>query len=287
MQIWQQYAAAIRSVVSSIRIADIFDVLIVAYLVYKLLMLTWETRASQVLKGLAVMLVVSWLSDLLKLRALNWIIMLIVNSGAVVVVVLFQPEIRRALEQLGSTNLIDRVRVSPEQDDSVHIILELISTMTNLARRKVGALIVIEQRTGLKDVIESGTNVDAVISAPLLENIFEPNTPLHDGAVILRGARIVAAGCILTLSEDRGISKELGTRHRAALGITELTDAISLIVSEETGIISVARNGKLTRHLDTNSLKQLLGQIYTRHEVSNPLKALLTKTKRRNRIAAK
>ncbi|GHV28346.1 membrane protein [Clostridia bacterium] len=291
MQVWQQYLAALKGIVESIRIADVADVLIVAYLVYKLLMLTWETRASQVLKGLAVMLIVSWVSDLLKLRALNWIITLIVNSGAVVLVVLFQPEIRRALERIGSLNVVNNMRMTDEQQSTERIVTEMTGALLSLAKRKVGALIVIEQHTGLKDIIESGTSMDAMISSPLIENIFEPNTPLHDGAVIIRGNRIVAGACFLTLSEDRGIARELGTRHRAALGVTEVSDAIALIVSEETGIISMAREGKLTRHLDAPALISALGKIFKAPEAANPLKALLTKTKakakRRNRVASK
>lgn len=285
-ELWQESLSLIKSIFNRPRLIDVLDVLIVAYILYKLLMLTRETRASQVLKGLGVLLVFSWLSELLGFTALNWIMKLVVNSGAVVVVVLFQPEIRRALEQIGRANLLDKVRTSDEKSAAAHLIDELVGALTNLSRRRVGALIVIEQRTGLKDVIESGTRVDALISAPLLENIFEPNTPLHDGAVILRGEWVEAAACILQLSEDTGISRELGTRHRAALGISETTDSISLIVSEETGIISMARSGKLTRHLDAHALRQLLVEIYGHVELSNPLSALLTKTKRRNRHAS-
>ena len=288
MQIWQQLAAVFRSLVGQMRVADLLDLIIVAYLVYKVLMLTWDTRASQVLKGLAVMAVVSWLSYLFKLRALNWIITLVINSGAVVIVVIFQPEIRRALEQLGSSNWIDKVR-RVEHESSTYIIAELISVLTNLSKRKVGALIVIEQHVGLKDFQSAGTILDSAVSSRLLENIFEPNTPLHDGAVIMRGTRLVAAGCILTLSESTAISKDLGTRHRAALGVTEQTDAVSLIVSEETGTISLAQYGKLTRHLDANSLRQKLEEIYTAPEQSNPLKILFdrNRTARRNRVASK
>jgi diadenylate cyclase len=282
----QQGLSLLKSIFSSPRIVDVLDVLIVAYLLYKLLILTRETRASQVLKGLGVLFAVGWLSDTLGFKALSWIVQMIVNSGAVVVVVLFQPEIRRALESIGSTNLLERVRAGEERGSEMRIVTELITAMVNLARRRVGALIVIEQRTGLKEVIESGTRLDSLISAPLLENIFEPNTPLHDGAVIIRDERIVAAACFLILSEDRAISRELGTRHRAALGISESTDAIALIVSEETGIISLARGGHLTRHLDAHSLEQVLQPIFVPTGTGSPLTALLTKTKRRVRHAS-
>jgi len=286
-QLWQQGLSLLRDIFTGRSIVDILDVLIVTYLLYRLLVLTRETRASQVLKGLGILLVGSWLSDLLGFTALNWIIKWVVNSGAVVVVVLFQPEIRRALEQIGSANPWERLRVIDSHADSKRIVGELVTTLTDLGRRRVGALIVIEQKTGLQEVVATGTALDAMVSAPLLENIFEPNTPLHDGAVVLREGRVVAAACILALSEDRGISRELGTRHRAALGISESTDAIALIVSEETGIISMARGGKLTRHLDAHSLEQLLFPIFVDEPLgSGPLAALLTKTKRRARHAS-
>ena len=167
-----------------------------------------------------------------------------------------------------------------DQEESEHVVKEITSCLLTLSRRRVGALIVFEQRIGLKDVIETGTRLDSHISSALLENIFEPNTPLHDGAVVIRGAKIMAAACILTLSEGKGISRELGTRHRAALGITETTDAITLIVSEETGIISMAKGGHLTRHLDRTSLEQVLLSMY--HQKDASLWAtLLEKTKRR------
>lgn len=281
MQIWQQYSATFHGIISSVRVVDVVDIIIVAYLVFKLLMLTWETRASSVLKGLTILLLVSWISKILNLRALNWIIMLIVNSGTVVVVVLFQPEIRRALERIGSgsATILQRIRFGDYHSSYAQIVSEMTGAMLNLSKRKVGALIVIEQKTGLKDVIESGTTTDAIISAQLLENIFEPNTPLHDGAVIIRDARIVAAACILTNSEDRSISRELGTRHRAGLGISETTDAIAFIISEETGIISMAKQGRLTRHLDANSLSQTLSSIFSVPELIGPLRSLLSMSK--------
>lgn len=224
-------------------------------------MMTRQTRASAVLKGLVVLLAATLVSDMLGLTALNWLLMSVVNYGAVVLVILFQPELRKALEQLGRGAVRENSHAG-DGEDRERIIDEIIQCMTDLSRRRVGALIVFEQKTGLKDVIETGTAVDGKISAPLLENIFEPNTPLHDGAVVVRGTRVVAAACILTLTEGRGISRELGTRHRAAIGISETTDATVLIVSEETGIMSMARGGRLTRHLDAKSLREILEGMY-------------------------
>ena len=242
-------------------LSDIIDILVVTVIIYELLMLTRQTRGSAVLKGLALLLLIVGASNLLGLTALNWLLMAVLKNGALVLVILFQPELRKALEQMGRGAIIDKKR-REVPDDQEHIITEIIQCLTDLSRRRVGALIVFERKTGLKDVIETGISIDAEISAALLENIFEPNTPLHDGAVVIRGPRVMAGACILTLTEGRGISHELGTRHRAAIGVSETTDALVLIVSEETGIISMARGGKLTRHLDSKSLQEILGEMY-------------------------
>ena len=278
---WDQIKNLVWNVFNRPTIADVLDIFIVAYLIYKLLMLTKETRASAVLKGLVMLIAASWISDLLGLTALSWVLQNVVANGAVVLVILFQPELRKALEQIGRGAIRERATGS----ESAQIVSEITHCMLNLSRRRVGALIVIEQRIGLKDVVETGTTLNSEISSALLENIFEPNTPLHDGAVVIRGNRIMAAACILTLSEGKGISRELGTRHRAAIGITETTDAISLIVSEETGTISVAREGHLTRHLDRAGLEQVLTSIYQQKE-TGLLPSLLEKTKRRKGDAA-
>lgn len=265
--LWMQIKNVMWNVFNRPSITDIVDILIVAFLLYQLLMLTRETRASAVLKGLVTLVLASWVSDLLGLTALNWILLNIVNNGAVVLVILFQPELRKALEQIGRGAIRDTSHMS-DQEESEHIVKEITSCLISLSRRRVGALIVFEQRIGLKDVIETGTRLDSAISGALLENIFEPNTPLHDGAVVIRANKIMAAACFLTLSEGKSISRELGTRHRAALGVTETTDAVTLIVSEETGIISMAKGGRLTRHLDRTGLEQVLFSMYRQKENS-------------------
>lgn len=240
---------------------DLLDILIVAVLIYQMIMLTRDTRASEVLKGFLLLVGASLLSSLLGLTALTWVLKQILSNGALVLVVLFQPEIRRVLEQLGRGAKMEHFQSDGEENQ--RIISEITQCLTSLSRRRVGALIVFERRTGLKDVMESGTRLDSTISAPLLENIFEPNTPLHDGAVIIRGTRIVSAACMLTtLSESNAITRDLGTRHRAAIGISETTDALVLIVSEETGVISMARDGKLTRHLDAKAIGEILSTMY-------------------------
>ena len=240
---------------------DLLDILIVAVLIYQMIMLTRDTRASEVLKGFLLLVAASLLSSLLGLTALTWVLKQILSNGALVLVVLFQPEIRRVLEQLGRGAKMEHFQSDGEENQ--RIISEITQCLTSLSRRRVGALIVFERRTGLKDVMETGTRLDSTISAPLLKNIFEPNTPLHDGAVIIRGTRIVSAACMLTtLSESNAITRDLGTRHRAAIGISETTDALVLIVSEETGVISMARDGKLTRHLDAKAIGEILSTMY-------------------------
>lgn len=258
--LWQTIQTMVWNVFHRPGLSDIVDIIIVAFIIYELIMLTRQTRGSAVLKGLVLLLVIVGVSDLLGLTALNWLLMNIVANGAVVLVVLFQPELRKALEQIGRGTVLDKSR--EDKSEEARVVDEVIRCLTNLSRRRVGALVVFEQKTGLQDVIETGISIDGQISAALLENIFEPNTPLHDGAVVIRGNRVMAGACILTLTEGAGISHELGTRHRAAIGISETTDAVVLIVSEETGIISTARAGKLTRHLDTKALRELLGDMY-------------------------
>ena len=271
-RVWSELQVFWANAVERLTINDIIDVVIVAVMLYNVLLLTKETRANQVLKGVGFIIVAYWISEVFKLQAFNWIMGYIMDAGAVVLVVLFQPELRRALEKIGrKTGLVDRVHHQTANIDQVdQMIEEIIRAMENLSRRKVGALIVVENKTALGDVIETGNMLDSIVSAALLENIFEPNTPLHDGALVIKGTRIVAAGCFLQLTEENSISKQLGTRHRAAIGVTEQTDATSLIVSEETGIMSMARSGKLTRHMDAQSLRAVL------HEIYDPEKAPVT-----------
>lgn len=259
-------------------LVDFCDILLMAFLIYSLLKLTRETRASAVLKGLAFLILASFFADLLGLTSLNWLLSQIIKNGAIALVIIFQPELRKALEQMGSGKL--RLGQDRNETEARRIVEELTTCLLDLSRRRIGALIVLEQKIGLKDVVETGTALQSEISAALLENIFEPNTPLHDGAVVIRGNRILAAACILPLTEGKGISRDLGTRHRAALGITETTDAVVLIVSEETGIISTTRDNRITRHLDRSALEKLLGDLYL-PETASLLSTLAEKWKHR------
>ena len=277
--LWENLELYLWNVLHRPGIADIADILVVAVIVYKLLMLTRDTRGSAVLKGLVLLLVLVGISNLVGLTALNWLLMAVINNGPIVLVILFQPEIRKALEQIGRGTRIN-VRRDEAVEDANKLIDEIIRCLLSLSRRRVGALIVFENKTGLKDIIENGIMLDSKISAGLLENIFEPNTPLHDGAVVIRGDRIMSAASFLTLT-DASISHDLGTRHRAALGVSETTDATVLIVSEETGIISMAKSGKLMRHLDQKTLRTVLEAMYMpkRKSTTKAITKFLTRRK--------
>ena len=243
-------------------IIDIIDILIVAVIIYELLLLTRHTRGSALLKGLFLLLVIVIFSNILGLTSLNWLLLTVLQNGALVLVILFQPELRKMLERLGRSRVFTKNNRRNPEDDKGTIISEIVQTVVDLSRRRVGALIVFERQTGLQDVIETGTLLNAEISAPLLENIFEPNTPLHDGAVVIRDDQVMAAACILPLAEASGVSRELGTRHRAAIGISENTDAAVIVVSEETGIVSFATDGTLKRPFTVDELRVFLNGFY-------------------------
>jgi len=235
------FAKAIASGLSQIRILDLIDIIVIAIIIYKLIVLTKETRAYQVLKGMGILFLCAVVCDLLQIQTLSWLLSSFLSSGLILAVVLFQPEFRRALEHIGRGNLFDKSVLNGFSQEDSTIVSELQLAITDLAKRRVGALIVIEQKTALGDIAATGTRIDGVISAPLVENIFEPNTPLHDGAMIIRDRQIIAAACILPLAENMSVARELGTRHRAALGISTVSDSITIVVSEETGVISYAR----------------------------------------------
>lgn len=247
----------IQSVAHTITILDLLDVLVVAYFLNKLYQILKNTRAASLVKGLLVLLTFMLVSKWLNLYVINWLLEKFMTMTMIALPVVFQPELRRALEQIGRGKLFRKSMLLNELQ--VENMLEAIANAADdLSRHKIGALIVLERETGLSDYIETGIQIDGLISAELFGNIFIPNTPLHDGAVILRGDRIVAAGCLLPLTESRNLSQELGTRHRAAIGLSEQTDALILIVSEETGTISLARGGGIQRYLNHHDVKDLL-----------------------------
>lgn len=247
---------------------DIVDIVILTFAVYQLIKITRETRAFQLLKGFGVLIVVAQISEWLSLSVFSWVLNSVLNYGVLAMVILFQPELRRALERLGSGTIIDAQTLTgaAEEEERIRTADEITRAVQNLAKKRTGALIAIQRSNTLGSILESGTVLDAQLTSALLENIFTPNTPLHDGAVIVRGNRIAAAGCFLPLTTNTQIEQELGTRHRAAIGMSETTDAIVIIVSEETGIISFAEGGRLTRYLDPQSLRRVLDGIYHRRE---------------------
>ncbi|KAB3531278.1 TIGR00159 family protein [Alkaliphilus pronyensis] len=242
----------------NIGVKDIADMAIVAFVFYKLYMLIRETRAEQLIKGILVLLIATQLSDWLQLHVINWILRNTMTVGLIALLIVFQPELRRALEYIGRTKFLTKSIVDIQDEEIRVTVEEIIEAVGSLSRQKIGALIVIERDTGLNEVVETGTPINGKISRGLLINIFMPNTPLHDGAVVVRKTEILAAGCLLPLTENQSISKELGTRHRAAIGITERSDSLVVIVSEETGAISLAENGMLKRFLDIGTLKVLI-----------------------------
>ena len=256
---------ALASGFSQISILDILDIIIIAVLIYKLIIWTRETRAYEVLKGIGLLFLCSIASQLLSLTTLSWLLDSILTSGSIIIVlfILFQPEIRRVLEKLGrSGKRLGKAWFDASAMKSNDLVRDMHAAILSLSHRRVGALIVFEQKTGLGDIVGTGTRIDGILSGALIENIFEPNTPLHDGAVIVRGSAIIAAGCFLPLSDDLSVSRELGTRHRAALGVSTVSDCVTIIVSEETGAISIARDGKLVRYIDSKALNNILESLF-------------------------
>lgn len=248
--------------VSNIGIRDIIDMTIVAFVSYKLYMLIRETRAEQLIKGLLILLVGTKLSEWLKLYVINYILKNTMTLGLIALLIVFQPELRRALEHLGRSKFLTKNIVEIADEELGDKIQEIADAVASLSRQKIGALIILERETGINDVIETGNMIEGRISSSLLINIFIPNTPLHDGAVVIRRDKIMAAGCFLPLSENSNLSKQLGTRHRAGIGISETSDAIAVMVSEETGGISVAMGGKLSRFLDVDTLKTIIKEAF-------------------------
>ena len=282
--IGEQISAILWNIFNRPRLIDLIDILLLTIIIYELLVNVRQTRVSQMLKGILILLAATWLSDILGMRTIHALLSWMINAGPVLLIVLFQSEIRRILEELGNNSVFDSSALSMREGNTELIIDEMILALEHMARRKVGALIVVENKIHLNDVIATGTRVDGVISQPLIENIFEPNTPLHDGAVVVRGDRVVAAACLLRLSDTTGVGRDLGTRHRAGLGVSEISDATVFIVSEETGIISMAEGGRLVRHLDEASLRQILHGLYDTDQ-ERDLRASLLHFKQRRKGA--
>ncbi len=242
-------------------LSSVVDILIVAFIMYRIMLLIKGTRAVQLLKGIAVLLVISAFSSLFNLYTISWLLGKALTALAVALPVVFQPELRRALEKLGRGKILVPASLIPGEFNQARLVAEITRSATILSKNKMGALIVLERETGLEEHIDTGVKIDGVVSAEFLVNIFVPKTPLHDGAVIIRGGRVVAAACFLPLSESPYLTSDLGTRHRAGIGITEHSDAVAVIVSEETGAISVAVEGVITRNYDEAGLQARLTEL--------------------------
>lgn len=252
INLWQEYPIKLVSL--------ILDIAIVLFLGYELLRIVKDSRAWQLVKGIALLVVATALSQLLNLKILNYILSTVMDWGVILIIIIFQPEIRRALEQLGGTNKFsrffgfDKDIITKTKED----IYKIVIAVYELAKNKTGALIVIERDIQIKDIISTGISMNSEVSPQLLVNIFVPNTPLHDGAVVISNNKIAAAACMLPLAGDQDIAKELGTRHRAGIGISKESDAIAIIVSEETGKVSVAKDGTLIADVREDVLKKIL-----------------------------
>lgn len=259
MAIWDSIVAAVLQL--NVEWRDVVDILIMSFVFYRLILIIRGTRAEQLVKGLIVLLLAMIVSDYMGLDALHWTLRQTMTVGLIAIPIVFQPELRRALEHLGRGKIFRSTYWSWSAQDLDNMLDELSKAIAVLVKKRIGALLVIERSTGLKDWVDTGIPVEGVVSAELLINIFFPRSPLHDGAVIIQGNQIVAAGCYLPLTEDPNLSKELGTRHRAGIGITEISDAVAVVISEETGIISLAHDGVLTRYLDEKKLKKMLSDL--------------------------
>lgn len=252
----------ISNLFSGFSIVDVVDIVILAFVAYKILGFIQETRAEQLVKGLLILVGATYLSGALHLYTLNWVLEGTITLGVIALVIVFQPELRRALEYLGRGKIIKKQFGEMGKDQAKRVTSVIVEAVDYFSNNKIGALIVMEREISLNDIMETGTMVDAIISTELLGNIFYEGAPLHDGAAIVRGDRVVAASCVLPLTQNRTLSKDLGTRHRAGIGITENSDAIAVIVSEETGIISIAIDGRLTRFLDIKTVEKTILNSY-------------------------
>ena len=250
---------------------DIIDITIVTVLIYQLLKLTKQTRAFQVMKGFGLIIVASVVSGWLRLNALSWVFDYVLSAGVIFLVIVFQPELRRTLEKIGRGRIFSKEAFTRPEYAEDEVVSHIVRAVQRMSGTHTGALIVIQRRDLLGEIIENGTPLYAHISSQLIENIFTPNTPLHDGAVIINKRTLVAAGCFLPMTSDPYLEQEMGTRHRAALGMSENSDALVIVVSEETGVVSVVEGGKLQRYIDSSKLREILNEVYAPPQQSRAL----------------
>ncbi len=250
----------------NIQVRDIIDILLVALVIYAIFRFLRETRAQQLMRGIVLIFIFNGLAGWWRLYTINWILNGAITMGVFALMIVFQPELRRGLEYLGRGNIFRQSLMELRGESVTHTVDELMHAISSLSRQQIGALIVLERRTGLSDVIETGTRMEAMLTSELLINIFIPGTPLHDGAVVIKEDKIRAASCFLPLTDDNKLERSLGTRHRAAIGMSERSDALTIVVSEETGDVSYAEDGKLSRYVDEVILREKLMSIYQNDE---------------------
>ncbi len=271
------------SMLPTIKFMDIVDILLVAFVIYTIIMMIQNTGAVRIAKSVIIILVLSGLTQLLNMYLMNYLLERVLEIGLIALVIMFQPELRRMLEKLGSKSLREILSMKEQQREIDRVISQTVAACETMSKERTGVLIVFERSASTIDYQKTGTVLDAEVSSELLRNLFFTKAALHDGAVIIRNERIAAAGCVLPLTQNRNISSDLGTRHRAAIGMSEATDAVVVIVSEETGTMSVAIGGMLKRHLAPQTLeKLLLNELApkTDEKTRNPLKKLMKKTKK-------
>lgn len=273
------------ALVPTIQVMDVVDILLVAFVIYKIILMLQTTSSARIAKSIVIILLLTAATSLLNMYLMNYLLDKILEIGLIALVIMFQPELRRMLEKLGSKSFREILSMKEEQRNIDRVISETVRACEIMSRERTGVLIVFERTTSLEDYQKTGTVIDARVSSELLRNIFFTKASLHDGAVIIRNERIAAAGCVLPLTENRNISSDLGTRHRAGIGMSEVSDAVVVIVSEETGTISVAISGMLKRHLAPQTLeKLLLNELAPKEEVKtrNPLKLLRRQRKEKD-----
>ncbi len=271
----------VPSLLTGIGFSDIIDILLISFVIFVILNYARTSRAASLAKGIIFLILAYFFSSLAHLYAFNWVLGQVLNVGLISLVVIFQPELRRALEYIGRGKFA-KGQISMSRAQKEEFADQVVASIGYFAARKEGALIVFERETALSDIAETGTIIDARLSQELIDNIFYKGSPLHDGAAIIRNDRILAAGCVLPLTENTNLSKDLGTRHRAGIGVSETSDALVLIVSEETGIISMAMDGKLSRFLDLKTVqKTLLNYYIDRKDIKSSSVDFLTEIWRR------
>ena len=273
------------ALVPTIRIMDIVDILVVAFVIYKIILMLQTTSSARIAKSIVIILLLTALTSVLHMYLMNYLLDKILEIGLLALVIMFQPELRRILEKLGSKSFREILSTKQEQRNIDYVISETVKACEIMSRERTGVLIVFERTSSLEDYQKTGIVIDARVSSELLRNIFFTKASLHDGAAIIRNERIAAAGCVLPLTENRNISSDLGTRHRAGIGMSEVSDAVVVIVSEETGTISVAISGMLKRHLAPQTLeKLLLNELAPKEETKtrNPLKLLRKQRKEKD-----